>query len=282
MEVYIEYALIDNLILNSVILNLNCKLNRIKLKWWKVTLFSLCITIISLLATLVNSYISILINIVSTILSSALILCFAKINSIKKLIIFTFCQVILSYILIGCCFLICLIFKLKYNINNGQVMIQNFPAGLMIITSLCCFVIIKNLINYFISVKQINKFTYKVDFKTNNNHILTTAFLDSGNKIMHNQKPVILINYKLFNKLYPQVKLSDVLLKNYEQICLQNIDEIEVKSIAKTSKIMVFEIENFSILECDKNFNNVVCGLSLTDFEKNLNADCILNPNMFN
>ena len=277
MEIYFEYAFIDNFTLNFVTLTLTCKLNKIIIKKRFLILITLMITIVNLTTLLLsNNIFTTLIWFTTIILSCTLILNVSKIKSIKKLALISICQLLLTYLILGCLFLISLPF------NNGQANILNMPVGIPLIAILCCYFLIKNLINYFISIKHLEKFTYNVCFLQDGNKICANAFLDSGNKLMFNQKPVILINYNLFNKLFPKIKLSDILLKNYNKLCLKNINELDIKSIAKTSKIMIFELENVNILDNNKSFKNVVCGLSLTDFKNSLNADCILNAEMFN
>lgn len=281
MEVYIECVIIDNFVINSVLLNLTSKINKLILKWWQITLISLFGTLIAILSPFLSGVWLFITKLILSILMPIFLAIYSKQQSYKKLFVITITFCLLNYLLIGACLVICNLFQIKYSVINGQIEIFNFPIGLAVAVTMITYYLLKNLIVHFYNIKKLNKFQYIVNLQCDKNIQVCNAFLDSGNKLTDNEKPIILINYKLFNKLHPNIKLSDILLKRYNKFNLKNVHEIEIKGLAKSSKIMIFEIDNIEIKDINLKFENVLCGLSLKDFETNLNADCILNPMLF-
>ncbi|MBQ0017303.1 MAG: sigma-E processing peptidase SpoIIGA [Clostridiales bacterium] len=280
MEIYIEYVIIDNMVIDSIILSLTSKFNRINLPFYKILLIALFGTTLSLLSPLISGIWLVFYKIL-TGLVMPMFLCLK--STFKKYIITLLTFWLVSMSLAGGILAFCSIFGIKYITSNGAIEIYNFPVGLILLITTAIYFVLKNLINHFYNQKHLEKFIYTVEFNSENSVIGCKAFLDTGNKIMDETtgKPVNLINIDMFSKLFPNVKLSDILLKRYDKIKLKNLHEIEIKSLTKSSKILVFEIDNIEIKEINKNLQNVLFGLSTKDFKSNLNADLILNPVYF-
>lgn len=279
MEVYIEYAIIDNMTIDLLILVLTSKLNKLDVSKLRLTLTALFGTIIALISPLLTGIFLILVKLLCGLTMPLLLL--------KKPSFKTYIIVMLSFILItavfgGVCLAICSFFNLNFQVENGAIMVYSFPTGLAIIIAFIMFYIIKNLIKHFYTKKRLSKFLYDVWFSLNNTLVKTSGFLDSGNKLSDqiSGKPITLINFELFSKL-TDVKLSDVLLKKYDKIPLKNVHEVELKSLTKSSKIMVFEIDNI-LIDNTLKIEQALVGLSVVDFQNNLDAECILSPDYFN
>ena len=277
MEVYIECVIIDNLLIDYFILSITKKLVRLEISNIRIWLISLFGTVISLITPLLSGIYLIITKILCGILMPLFLL---KKPTFKKFSLTFLTFLVSTMIMGGACIVLCSVLNINFTIENGSVLIYNFPIGLALLICLIIYFVLKNLITSFYSQKKLEKFIYNVQLNYLDNFVKCKAFLDSGNRLVDEKsnKPVILINYEILSKL-SNVKLSDILLNRINKINLKNVHELEVKSIAKSSKILVFEIDN--ILIENKKINNVLVGISLKSFKENLNADCILNPLMF-
>lgn len=278
MQVYIEYVVIDNMVIDTLILLLTCRLNKIDIKKWKIFLISVYGTLFALLIPMLSGIWLVLAKLICGF-SMALFL--LQKPTIKKYIIVALSFFLSTMLLGGVCLGFCTLFNIKYVVTNGAISIYNFPVGLALTLAVITYFVLKSFISYFFKVKQTSKFMYNIKLEYGNVKLSTKAFLDTGNRLVDHktQKPVSLIDFELLSQICPNIMLADLLLKRYEKLKLNNLHEIEVQSVAKSSKILVFQIDNI-IIE-DKIINNAMIGFSLNSFNGELNADCILNPLLF-
>lgn len=278
MQVYVEYVVIDNMVIDTLILLITCKLNKINIKKWKILLISLYGTMVAMLSPLLSGVWLILAKLICGLSMPLFLL---KKLTIKQYIIVTLSFFLSTMLLGGVCLGFCSLFNIKYIVSNGEICIYNFPVGLALTLAVVTYLILKSLISYFFLVKKTSKFIYDITMECGNIKLNTKAFLDSGNRLIDykTNKPVSLVDYEILSQICPNITLADILLKRYDKLQLNNLHEIEVKSLAKSSKILVFEIDNI-IIE-DKVFNKALVGFSLNSFNSELNADCILSPLLF-
>ena len=278
MQAYVEYVVIDNMVIDTLILLITCKLNKINIKKWKILLISLYGTLVALLSPLLSGVWLILAKLICGLSMPLFLL---KKPTIKQYIIVTLSFFLSTMLLGGVCLGFCSLFNIKYIVSNGSISIYNFPVGLALTLGVVTYFILKSLISHFFKVKQTSKFIYDIKLEYGSVKLKTKAFLDSGNRLIDHKtnKPVNLVDYEILSQICPNITLADILLKRYEKLKLKNLHEIEVQSVAKSSKILVFEIDNI-IIE-DKAFNSALIGFSLNSFNGELNADCILSPLLF-
>lgn len=283
MSVYIEYAIIDNMVINSLLLYLTSyflKLNSSK----KSIFFSALIgTICSLISPILPIYLN---NILKILLSITMPFIILKKPTFKKIITTTLTFLLCTVLFIGGCIVFCFSFNIEYIFSSNGEIAYNFPVGLAILLCSFIFLILKKLIKLFYCKKQINNFIYEVEFNENEITYKTTGFLDSGNFLTDEvtKKPICLINFNVFNNLFPKTNIGNLLLKKIDSLPIKNARYINVSSIGKSQEILVFEIEKMVIFSgfSDKNnknltIDNILLGLSLKNFTQNLNAECILN-----
>lgn len=274
MEVYVECVIVDNILIDYFILSITKRITRLKTsnkRLWIVSAFGACV---SLICPLVSGFWLVLVKILCAIIMPMLIL---QKGRLKKYMIVFLSFLLSTMIMIGACIMLCSMFKIEYTAQHGTICAYNFPIGLILLICLIMYLIVKNLINQFYSQKRTEKFLYNVTINYLGKQTTCTAFLDSGNRLAENNKPIILINMDTLTKLC-DVKLSDIILKKVDKINLKNIHQIDINSVATSSKLLVFEIDN--IIIDNKNFSNILAGISLNTFA-NLDVGCILSPLMF-
>lgn len=273
MVVYVEYVVIDNMVINILILLLTKYLLKLNTKKIYITLSAMFGTLIAIISPLFNNTINLLIKI-------PLSVCMIYISFQPRRFKMFFAEILTFYIstfvMIGACLAVCEILGIKYIILSSVSYEYEFPIGFALGVCSIVFILTKNIFTYISKIHNNDKYLYKITLIEKEKTITTTAFLDTGNKLNSNNKPISIINYKIFQKLYPKILLMDILLK--KQLPLKNSTYFEVKSIGTPQKILIFEIEKIVINK--REIENPLLGLSFENFEKTTRCDAIISTNL--
>ena len=286
MQIYLEYVLIDNLVINGFILILTNELLKLEVKNLNIFLASLLGAVFALFVPLVVLPPTLLLVVkISVGLSIVSILKKFK-NSLEFIVTFlTFLT--LTFVMGGVCFAILNLLNAQVT-NSGVLVYENeIPIGIILLVVIGYSYLMLNLIKNFYKKKSINNFLFKISIKNKGTIYKTTGFLDSGNRLVdeESQKPIVIINYKVFNKLFKNINVVDLLMERLENLPLKNCKYINVDTVStKKSKMLVFESDELEIfLQSQTNIiQNVMLGLAsakLTNFD---NFDVLLNPLLFN
>ncbi|MBQ8431218.1 MAG: sigma-E processing peptidase SpoIIGA [Clostridia bacterium] len=274
MIVYVEYVLIDNLVINHLILLSTATFGKLKNNKPRMFLSALLGTIIALISPILPSYINFAIK---PLLAICMILLAFKIENIKKFFVCLMLFFVSTFLYGGACFGICEMLNINFFVTNGPTYQYNFPIGLILLICLILYFCLKNIVKYCLNQHKNSKFLFEIKLVNNNTTCKTTAFLDSGNKISINGKAVSIINFKTFNSLFPNIKIQDVLLK--KPLPIKNQAYIKINSIStKDEKILTFCID--SVFIDNKEIKNATLGLSLYNFNKNTNSDVIISSDI--
>lgn len=287
MEVYIEYVILDNLIINYVLLrftNFSLKLNA---KKWLCVLSSAIGTIVAILFPFINLNLSNALN-NAILFSLKIVLGLVMVSIIKKPKSFLnyvttfFLFLTYTFVLGGMCF--GLIYMLNLKTTFSGVLIYGFeiPVSLFLLLGLCYLKILFGLIKLVKHKLNYSKFYYDVKLSVNNKTTFVTGFLDSGNQIKAGEGGIVVINYKTLLKLYPNLNLQKLIVGNLKETGLKNAKLINVVNSAGNSKMLTFTLDELQIVDENNkvlNLKNQVVGLAKTNFGKKF--DCLLSPEIF-
>lgn len=271
MTIYVEYVVIDNMAINTLLLFLTKYLLKLKTNKWRIVLSATLGTIVALLSPLLPNIVNLLIKLPLAILM--LILAF-ELKTFKKLSITFLTFLSCTFVFGGAVLGFMEILGINFSTKNGIVYEYKIPIGFVVCVAGVMFVCIKNIAKY-VANKNINsKLTYKANIEFNGNKVSVIAFLDSGNKILVDGKPVCIINFKTFNALCPNIELADILMKNLSK--LENFKYIEVASIGNSKqKLLSFDAD---FIEIDgKKTEKVKLALSLINFSAKTESDIIIS-----
>ena len=262
MKNIIEISLFINLFINSFIINLTALFLRKNIKYWILSsFFGAVIAVIFPLFSL-----SIFCKIILGVSVASIIICISfKMKSFKEFLYILFTFVFATFLFGGGC----------YALENliGEIN--------MMIVCLCCSVIFltaKVILKINIKSNIIKNFTYSVRLKDGEKIIDEEGFLDSGNMLYDNitQKPVILITYEVFHKLYENISLLEVITKSFDEKLVKNGHYIKIKGIGSGTSIFTFTIDEMLIGE-SKMTKNVMLGVSFSGFEKSFGKNILLH-----
>ena len=100
----------------------------------------------------------------------------------------------------------------------------------------------------------------------------TTAFLDTGNCLEFENMPITIVNFDVFESLFPNVSIAEILLKKD----IKNAKYINILSVGKMQeKMLVVKIDKLTI--GGKTVKNAPLGLSIKNFAERTNSDAIIS-----
>lgn len=128
---------------------------------------------------------------------------------------------------------------------------------------------------------RIKIFSYPLKIIDGDKMIEEEGYLDSGNILLDNitKKPILLISYEVFRKLYDNISLVSAITKNYDFKAFKNGHYVEVNSVGGVTKMLVFSVDEVQVGETGL-FKDVMLGLSFSGFEKSFGKNVLLNAEL--
>ena len=248
MILYIEYVILDNMVVNYLLLSLigittKCKLNRIRklLSSAIGTLFAIFLPYILKIKWLIFIY---------KLLCSLLMVLFIK--KYKTIRNYFWCLGLLFfYTFLFGGFLIATLSLLGVEYNMTGILLYNFVFS-------------KQL--------KANNFIREITLIDNNEKVEGVGYFDSGNMICKSGHAVNIISSELFFRLYRDYPIDKLLLNNIDNNILKDASYIEINSLSKGQKYLSFRIDKLVIESTE--YDNVYMAVAFKKFE---NFDCILN-----
>lgn len=269
MLVFIEYAIIENFIVDYVLLKYSLSAARIKTSLLRLTLSSLLgtATAIALPLVSVNKTLIFLIKILA---GEGMVFSAGRYKDVLS-----FCKAFLYFLLFtfslgGILLSICLMIWGSAALDKFQT---SGEASLLILLATATLFppFVKRMITHVKRLSLNSSFERKIALFDGGKSVLATCYIDTGNKLIDvkTDKPIAIIDKKLGREL---------ILSGFFQ--LNNSHYVFLSTVSKTAKILVFEIEKIVIYSGeDRNIiNNVMVGISPSGLNNGI--DVLLGPSM--
>lgn len=269
MYVYIEYAVIDNLVINYILIKTATKLCQVKTRFLLLFLATLLGTAIGVVIPLFNLndwfifIIKLLLGLLITFIGGSYI-------TIKKYLLTYFVFLTLTFLSGG--FIIALFnfagvdYISLFSSNYDSLLPVGITVLFVYVISRISFMLVKKLI----SKRDISPFLRSCILVIDKNRISVKGFIDSGNSLYDKKSglPVIVCSNLLFSKLQ---KLN---LKS-------SVSSIEFITVSGTSTMNLYVVDKLMIYNgaCVNIFNNVLLGVSQNGFY-NDNYELLLHPSL--
>lgn len=269
MIVYVEYVIVDNMVIDTLILLLTKKLALQKTKNWRIFLSAVFGTIVALVSPILPNWANLVSKPLVAILMIAL--AFEKCDAKKFLTIF-FLFFLSTFVFGGACIGICEMFGIKYIVQNGTAYEYKFPIGFVLLVCYVTYLCAKNIIQFCHKKHSNDEFLFDVTFENGGMAKKTTAFLDTGNCLEFENMPITIVNFDVFESLFPNVSIAEILLKKD----IKNAKYINILSVGKMQeKMLVVKIDKLTI--GGKTVKNAPLGLSIKNFAERTNSDAIIS-----
>lgn len=286
MEIYIEYVLIDNIVINFLLFLFTKKLLKLDIKIFNIFLCSLLGACFSLLMPYLVFH-NILLFLFKLFIGVLLVSLLKKYRNIKEFFVTMLTFITSTFLFGGLIYFALNVINAKTTSSGLLIYEYQIPMGLIILIIYLYAYFMFQLISNFYKRKLTNKYLFNVTVKVGKKSLSVKAFLDTGNRLTDNisGKPIVIINYEVFCNIYEQVSLADLLLGKLERLPLKNSRYITVNGAnGMKSKLLTFEGEELQIFFEDgvNIIPNVLFGLSLSKFKDVLEYSMLLNPLLLN
>ncbi len=263
MEVYIEYVIFDNLIIDYLIVYFTGLIASIKFKRLNVLLSVLCGVVGAVLLPLIS--IKTIYLIIMKILTSVVMVIFLKkYANFRQFLLVCIVLYSVTFLFGGVCVGVNAMFCVQ--IDGGQVLINgfDFPISIFVLFASGYFYLFIKLIKYMRAKSKLTNFYFDVTIIQNEKNYYLRGFLDTGNKLFDNNSPVVIIPMKTFTKVFRDYPLELIPLGNAPN----NPHYLTTASVGDINKILVLEIDKIYIKnnEKHKEYTDVKLGISKVNF----------------
>ena len=280
MTVVVEYVLIDNIVINSLLILLMLKMLKLKPNKWKVLLSASVGALIALLSPLlpITGIMAILIK-----LPVALILVVLAEFNTKRLLV-KYVVLLLNTFLFGGALIAAFSFL---GVTTEQAMELNYsldlPLGAILGTAVLLAWLIYLVIRAVYRRKNIANFVYTVAVTVRDKTAVLDGFLDSGNRLTDSlsKAPVVIISVDALSEWFTTEECIKIISGKTDGLDLVNAHFMEVGSVGGSGKMLVFEAQGFALWGT-QNVGKVCLGVSCKRFKDVFDTKLLLNPLLIN
>jgi stage II sporulation protein GA (sporulation sigma-E factor processing peptidase) len=271
MIVYIEFVIIDNMVIDYILLYILFKCIKKEVKWWRLFISCILGTAVAVLLPLVslNTMLLFFIKLITGIL---MVYVCREYKTFKEFVtaailffLFTF---LLGGIIIGLFFML----KIDYSIENNFNYISNIPIGLILLTAFIMGIVLRITFLKLYKKRNINQFIYNCGLYLNNIKINSKGFMDSGNQLYDymNDSPVIITGRNTASRLFKEGLFTNGTKARF----------LEFSTIGGKGKMLIFKIDKLEIYigNTMNIINNITLGISPYHIKGNEDYDLILHP----
>lgn len=275
MECYIEYAILNNLMLDFLIVKTVIRILRLQVKKYRFIICLIFSSLFSVIFPLLNigGIIGILLKMLCGLTMTGIL---GRYKDFKSFCIFYISLLLITFIYGGFCYVF-----LEILDSKGK---HNYPLFLILLS---CFLIYKLFIYIVLNVKKrvdISNFLYDVELYLNGKNVKIKAFLDTGNRLYDNStlKPICVLEASVLFDLLDEDKIYNLFMSKKDTIknkdmyvSMLNTDKEKLKIIS-LDKIKIYISDKVNILE------NVEVGVSFKKLFDELEYKMLIHPDIFN
>ncbi len=274
MIVYIEDTLIENFLITYIILCIIFSFIKEEKHKIRMILASIFGAVVALLYPIINLN-SFFILILKICMGYIITLIAYKNASLKKQIFFFVMFMFITAVYGG------INLMLYYCLYGNFESSKKLPTVLILISVSVVTYLIKQCEQVIYKKKTLNNFIYDVVINLNSTTIKTKGYLDSGNILCDTitNKPVVLVNFKMFSKINKDFLLQNLITKNTNG--LKNGHYINVKTATSNDSLLAFCVDSLQIVQKDKTITILNPTFALTKVKiSGLDCDVVLNPKL--
>lgn len=274
MVFYIEYVLLDNFIMDYVIINLIEITYKFQFK--KINKMLSCVlgSLLALLLPYIYGKL-LLLNIYRLFIAIFMVLLLRKYKNCKQFITYLILFFSYTFLLGGLSFGIISMLKIDYTLSGVMFYSFEFPISIFILLIYACIRCVKRLIKKTSKDIELSNYLCPITIYNNDKKVDGVGFYDSGNRLEVEGVGVSIITMSMFLKLYGNLPIEKVLLRDIDGLNLKGAKYIDIEGLNKNGSYLSFFIDKMRI--GNEDYNNVRVAVTLKNFDK---FDCILNSNL--
>lgn len=282
MIIYIEDAILDNMIINTILFYFVFKTIKERVPWIRVLIAATIGTAFAIVLP-VLSWAGILAFAVRMFIGAGLVFIVQN-KSFKRWLLTYLLFLAYTFVFGGAVFGVLFMF----NSSQGAMDVFNTPAGipmgLIAGTVFSLFMVMRLLVKYLNARHSVSQHLMDLVIHHRGEKYKVTSYLDTGNKLTDpiSDSPVVVISLPLFLKMFPEVSADKIVLNKLAGEDIEDGRYIPFTTVdSKPGKMFTFAPSEVEIVKGNKNKNsvhkNVRLGLSMRSFKDTVNYDALLN-----
>lgn len=195
MVVYIEYVVLDNMIINSIILCCVNKTIKQSIVWYRIVLSALIGTICAIVSTVVPVIAAYFVKLICVVAMSLVS------SGKRRLFWHVALTVVYTFLLGGAIIGLMSLLSLSYSITAVDLQYQSdIPISIYVLAVALCVVLAVMITKYINTRRATDSYIIDAVVTLDGQHIACKAMLDSGNTLTHNQLSVCFAFGNIYNK----------------------------------------------------------------------------------
>lgn len=271
MVIYIEYLIIDNIIIDYLIfylMKLTFKFNYTRLR---IVLALILGVVSAFFMPYLISY-GFLLMVYRFGFSIVIIFTLIKYTRLKKFFLYLSVFWLYTFLMGGAILGILNLLNIGYTVSGVILYNCQVPMGLILILGVANIWLIRNIVIAIAGQIRMSKFLYKIKLIDGKREVVALGFLDSGNKVEIDGRGVSIISLSLFEKLHKDIGIEKLILGKIDKDKLKNMSYINISGLDDSCKYLKFTIDKI-VIEKDI-YENVNIAVALKNFD---DFDCILS-----
>ena len=265
MSVYIEYVIIDNMAVNSLLLALVFRSLKEKVPKWRTlasaglgTLFSCLLPLVSL-----PVWASLPLKL---LLSVAMVLI---VKGKRRLILYLLLFYLFTFLFGGAVIGAFYLFTGQMIAGEDGALAYNLdvPVGLIVIGIALVVFAAEKLFSVFYRRRETANFSREVRIECEGRTVRVRGYLDSGNLLSLKGEPIVMVT--------PRTALGILGISDFRDVSChkRDFEYIEIKTVSGTKRLPVFRVDKLFVGE--NAYDRVWCGISFEKF--GMECDVLLN-----
>lgn len=275
MEVYIEYVVFDNFVIDMIILLLTCKTLAIRPNRLRLVL-STCFGVVCAVFSPFLSLSAWLLFGIKFCMGFVMTLLLRNFKNIGEFAVTFVLIVTYTFVLGGVCYALCLALgstTLGVLINAYQL-----PMGALVLLVSFYIYLLAKLITYFRHRNKNISLYYDVVITINNKNYYVRGYIDSGNNMYSFGKPVVVLSQSSFCKTFKDFPYEKLLLCKPEKMPYKNAHFVDFYTAGGTNKMLVFDVDKIKLKNSERTFETTEVSLGVSKTGQFSNTfDCLLN-----
>ncbi|MBE5736499.1 MAG: hypothetical protein E7356_04030 [Clostridiales bacterium] len=271
MELYLEYVIIDNLVMDYIILRLIELTIGTKLRKFNKVVVCLLGAGFAVFMPYIMKW-SVLLFIYKIISSIVLVLCIKKHHKLRNFLTYYLLFFTYTFLVGGTVLGIINLLNIKYTMSSVIMYSFDFPMGLIGLVFIVVINIISRTIRVIRSKLVKSCYMYAIKIHQCGKCYNINGYLDTGNNVTLDNKGVIIISISLFLRIYKNIDLTQVLNHKVEGLNLNSPVYITIGGIGDNDKYLSFVLDEMVIMgKVHKSARVAVAMKNFGDY------DCILH-----
>ena len=283
MEVYIEYVIIDNLIIDFLLLWSTLKVLGLKINKYLIIVSSLFGTIISCLLPL-TPFSGLLLVVVKIVVGVLMVLLSHKFTSFKQFTYALMLFVSFTFLMGGACYAVIILLGGTFeNITIGTYD-TIVPVSIVIATCFVYVFIIFRFTKYIYRRKDMIPYIGEAEIEIGGKNYKFKTYLDSGNRLYDKKTgaPVIILSAFALEKYITNDDMAKLIFGE-KNGTFDNVHYLEYSTVEGNAKKMVVFTPSKIVIHSNGKSNsyyNVCVGVTFKKFKDAIDFDCLLHPSL--